>query len=560
MSEPKLLHFHLPKTGGSALRNFFVEHLGEKAVTPPLQGMMLREALLHWHQAAVISGHFIAKQADTIPADRMAITVLRDPIDRFLSEYFYNKFDIDNQLVEVHQRAGTIDTYIDYLSHAPAEAAMVQMEMLYPLGTDAQRHLSLDEKLISAKKAIDHFGLLGIQEEMDDFCSILCAQFRLPSTQARHVNVTSRRIYRDDLTLSQRHAIERVLEPEIELYSHARIRFQQDRRRFITLHCPNGGVADVVPAGDVGGTEKGAIQIEKQPADFGDRRCEISNIEVLGRISGPGQAMTGETVDVFFHIIAHEALDQLSVGIAFKDEHGSVVFGTNSNLLGDTYSVTSGKYLVKFTFLNRLGPGSFYIDGAVTRKSSHYDGCFHWRHSAAKLVVHAYATQHFEGRVLLDMDLRIDGISSDAVWCRKLPEEKNVVARAFGNACKQLTDFRCSLDLMSPIDIADRSSDVLLQIRTANRGSETWRSGGRYPVRLSYRWLSKQGDTLVADGLRSELSSDIVPGGSAVILLHLRTPDEPAEIFLMVSLVQEGVAWFVDRDQANGRILPITVT
>jgi len=269
--------------------------------------------------------------------------------------------------------------------------------------------------------------------------------------------------------------------------------------------------------------------------------------------------MTGETVDVLFHITAHEPIDELSVGIALKDELGSLAFGTNSNLLGDTYSVTPGRYLVKFTFLNRLGPGGFLIDGALTRKSSHYDGCFHWRHAAARLNVHAYATQHFEGRVLLDIDARIDGVSPGAVWCRKLPEQTNIVARAFGNASKELTDFRCALDLMSPIDVADRNSDVLIQIRTVNCGSETWRSGGRYPVRLSYRWLSKQGETLVADGFRSELTCDIAPGGSAVTLLHLRTPNQPNEALLVVSLVQEGVAWFVDRDQTSGRVLPVSI-
>lgn len=557
MSEIKVLHFHLPKTGGSALRRFFVEQLGETAVTPPLQGMMLSEALLRWQQSAVISGHFIAKQADVIPPDRMGVTVLREPIDRFLSEYFYNKSDIDNQLVEARQRAGDIDTYIEYLSSAPEESALTQVEMLYPLGTNAQRRLTLNEKLASAMNALERFCLLGIQEELDDFCGMLCAQLRFTAVEARHVNVTSRRIHREDLTTTQRCAIEKILEPEIKLYSQARMRFRLDRRKFITLHCSDAKATASAPVNDV-------VDIEPMAgsplSELGDRRCEISNVEVIGRISGPGQAMTGETVDVLLHVIAYEAIDQLTIGMALRDEHGSLCFGTNSNLLGDTYSVTPGRYLIKFTFLNRLGPGNFLIDAALTRTSSHYDGCFHWRHGAAKLNVHAYATQHFEGRVLLDVDVQINGVSSQAAWCRKLPEQKNVVARSFGNSSKELTDFRCALDLMSPIDIADRSSDVLLQVRTANNGSETWRAGGRYPVRLSYRWLSKQGDTILADGIRSELSCDLAPGGSAITLLHLRTPDEPGQLLLLISLVQENVAWFVDRDQVNGRLLPVTIT
>jgi len=559
MSEIKVLHFHLPKTGGSALRSFFVDRLGEESVTPPLQGMMLREALLQWEQTAVISGHFMARQGDIIPAERAAITVLREPIDRFLSEYFYNKSDIDNQLVEVHRRAGSLDTYVEYLTRTPAESALVQIEMLYPLGTDAQRRLSPDEQLLAATNSLDKFELLGIQEEMDDFCSMLCARFGFPPMPARQVNVTSRRIHCDDLTTEQRVAIEAILEPEIALYAQAKKIFQRERRRFIALSSPT---TEVAPAASrcAGEAETGLQKpVERALADLGDRRCEITGIEIAGHISGPGQAMTGETVDVFFHIVAHEALGALTIGIALKDERGSLVFGTNSQLLGDTFSVTPGSYLVKFTFLNRLGPGNFYVDGALTRSSSHYDGCFHWRHAAAKLNVHAYATQHFEGQVLLDVDLRIDNVSAGAAWCRKHPEQRNVIARAFGNASKELTDFRCFLDLMSPVDIAARGSDLLLQVRAVNNGSETWKPGGRFPVRLSYRWLSKKGDTLIADGLRSELSCDVAPGASTVVLLRVRTPDDPGERLLLVSLVQEGVAWFSDRDQSNGRIQALAI-
>lgn len=557
MDNVQLLHLHLPKTGGTALWRFFTECLGEKAVTPPQRAIMLREALLQWRQLPVISGHFIAKHGDTIPADRLAITVLRDPVDRFLSDYFYHLLDVDNQLVDAGKRARDLDAHIEHLSQCAADDALVQMEMLYPLGTSAQRRLSTDEKLTAAKAAIDQFALVGIQSEMDDFCSMLCARFQWPLAQARPVNVTSRRIDRDELTPPQRRAIEKLVEPELDLYAHAHSRFRKDRRSFIT-----SGAYAVEPTKQ----KQEPVNIEttdRLPAtqrEFGDLRCQIDHIEVQGRVSGPDQVMTGEAMDVIFHITSQEPLEQINAGIAIRDEHGSLMFGTNSLLLGEVYSVTPGRYAIKFSLLNRLGPGVFYIDGALTPTCSHYDGCFHWRDAAARFTVPAHATHHFEGRVLMDVNLDIASVSDSAVWCRKLPLTEGAAARTFGNTSKTLTEFRSSIDIMSSIDVARRESDVLLQVKITNQGTEAWPASGRYPTHLSYRWLTGEGALLVADGLRSDLPGNVAPGDSIVTYMHVRTPETPGFMYLVASLVQEHVAWFVDRDDTNGRALPITIT
>lgn len=547
----KLLHFHLPKTGGTALRSYFVDQLGEEAVTPPLQGM-LNEALLRWQHAAVISGHFIARQGDRIPEDRMAVSVLRSPVDRFLSEYQYNKFDIDHLLVDAAQRAGNLEAYLGYLQRTPTVASLAQMEMLYPLGTDAQQRLTTEEKLAASLKAVDHFELIGIQEEMEDFCSMLCAKHQWPFTQSSRVNVTSRRLLADDLSPDQRRAIEKLLEPEIILYGYAHARFKQDRRRFISA-APLSEKPTQSTRVNVGTT---TLSPAKQ--DFGDLRCKINTVEIIGRASGPGQVMTGEMMDILLHVTSKETLDHVIAGIAIKDELGSLIFGTNSQLLGEVFSLTAGQYLFKFTVLSRMSPGTYFLDTTLTPTISHYDGCFHWRHDAAKFDVIAYATQHFEGRVLLDVDLNIEGVSQNAMWHRK-PAPKNMTARAFGNTNKPLTDFHSSLEVMSTVDSVQHDSDLLLQVRLTNHGVETLIARGRYPVKLSYRWLTPEGQIFVADGLRSDLPCDIQPGSSVVTFMHVRTPDLKGQFLLATSLVQEHVAWFIDRDKANGMTVTVAV-
>jgi hypothetical protein len=557
MTDLKLLHLHLPKTGGTALRRFFVDKLGQDSVSPPLQGIALREALLRWQHKSIISGHFLARQGDKVPDDRLIVTVLRDPVDRFLSEYFYNRFDIDELLVEAKCRALQLDAYIESLMSSSAQRPMVQIDMLYPLGTQDQHRLSSDEMLSCAIKTIDHSAFVGIQEEMDDFCGMLCAKFHWPPSSPDELNVTSRRLQVTDLTTKQRDNLESLLEPEIILYAHAKTRFKQDRRHFIAASDMEGERSN--NSHDLDLTQQSASTQRSVEEDFGDHRCVIDDVQVIGHISGPGQSMTGEVMDVLFQVTSKESLDQVVAGIAIRDEMGSLAFGTNSSLLGEVYSLMPGKYIIRFTTLNRLGPGSYTIDAALTPTLSHYDGCFHWRHEVANLTVAAYATQHFEGNVLLDVGINVESNSEEATWSKRKPANEGIVARSFGSICRPLTSFHSTIDVMSLVDIVQQNSDLLLQVKIENRGTETWPSNGRFPVKLSYRWHSEVGTMIVADGIRSDLPGDVAPSATTLTCMHVRAPDKPGRFYLTPSLVQEHVAWFKDRDASNGQTLAITV-
>jgi hypothetical protein len=102
------------------------------------------------------------------------------------------------------------------------------------------------------------------------------------------------------------------------------------------------------------------------------------------------------------------------------------------------------------------------------------------------------------------------------------------------------------------------SADVTIK----NASSKTWPSkpdsGGRNAVNFSYHWLDRKRQMVVFDGLRTPLPRDLNPGESVTLRASIRTPEKPGEYLLHVTLVQEGVAWFSEKD--GGQILiPITV-
>jgi hypothetical protein len=100
------------------------------------------------------------------------------------------------------------------------------------------------------------------------------------------------------------------------------------------------------------------------------------------------------------------------------------------------------------------------------------------------------------------------------------------------------------------------------RVIVANPGPASWSALGRgsmtmeRAVRLSYRWLARDGAVVVEDGERTELPRDLPPGGRVELRAVVRAPDAPGRYTLRLSLVQEGVAWF---DARGARPLDLVV-
>lgn len=554
----KFLHMHLPKTGGMALQAFLVEQLGAARVSPLLGGIKLTDALLQWWDIQAISGHFAARQGDTLPRDRLCMTVLRDPIERFVSEFNYNKHDVDALLLDAKRFTHDLDEYCSTLAYAPIETSSVQMGMLYPLGTDAQTRLTADEMLSAACRALDQFDLVGITEALDDFAAMLTATMAWPHQPLYRVNVTSNRTLTDALTLAQRTTITHLIEPEFELYHYALSRFRRDRRGWI-----GRGKAAMICSPKPGASEVDApMHATKavEPGDFGDLRCEIISVSVAGSISGYQQVMAGELMNITIEFAANQSVEQLNVGIAIKDERGMLMYGSNTLLHGSQYALTTGRYAATYTMINRLGPGRYQLDVSLMPGESHYDGCYHWKEQIASFIVDAYAIQHYEGRVLMDAEVWLDGISPDATWERQSVLPPGATVRSFGRQNEPLRDFMATIEPMVRVDVIPSAADSLLQVRLTNNGVETWPSNGRNPVHLSYRWrLLESGEIMVADGLRTVLREDVSPGASQMLALQVRAPKEAGLYLLDISLVQEQVAWFCDRQPGSACPLRIEI-
>jgi len=550
----KLLHFHLPKTGGTALRHHLVNQLGEGNVTRALAGVRLADALIEWDQMTAISGHFSLRQGDKLPSNRYSFTVLRDPVDRFLSEFYFSKVDNSSRPLDRRTHTLDLDAYLHSLSDKECQAFSTQLEMLYPLGTDSQLALTQNEKLLAALNALNLFSSIAIQEELDDFTCMLDAKFHWPCKPPPRVNITSYRLNVDELSASQRNRLKFLLEPEIDLYQHAKDIFKTQRRQLLgQAQC--GSVVDPIFEAN----ESALTTINNSPMNFGDLRCSIKTVRATGIISGDERVMIGEEFSISIELEAQVPISSLNIGIAIKDDRGILMFGTNSMLLGEVFHLTPGIYLSTYRMLNRMPIGSYRLDVALTPTESHYEGCYHWIEQVASFDVYDVALTTFEGKILMDAQVELTPTSRSASCSSSTYITANRTIRAKARVNPPLDDFRAKIVAMCSPETVQSGSEVLLPVQIKNKSNQTWPAFGMQPVTLSYRWYTARGDLLIADGLRTQLPNDLKPNDSITITLHVKVPDVKGRLLLMASLVQENVVWFMERRTSSSLTFKLTV-
>jgi|GEM_PF-1074932 len=552
----KILHFHIPKTGGTAIQHHFVEQLGKERVSDTIVGSRLSDALVQFDHFDVIGGHFLLQQGDRLPQNRCCITILRHPFDRFLSEYFYHKIDCADRLLDTRLHGLSLDAHLEQLSLNEQEGLAVQIGMLYPLGTSAQTIISLEEKFAAAVKAVESFDLMGTQEELEDFGCMLDAKFGWNYIPLKLKNVTSQRINVESLSPQQVKKLSALFPYELELYQYAKSRFQVSRREFIRRSiavASNAAVEGAIPRA----ASVSEVTPSERPTEFGDRRCTIEEVSVLGEISGGSLTMVGEYFDISLSIKVHEPIDALNAAIAIRDERGLLIFSTNSMQLGHIYSLSQGEYVVRFNMLNRMPRGNYRVDAALIRSESHYLGCYHWRENIASFTVYDSIVSHFEGHVFMDADVVFKSDDGEPAFEHKPYAAAGSRARSLGRINKPLTQFKSTITPSARIENVFPDMEICVSMRVENTGEEAWAASGRQPVALSYRWLAKDGKIVVADGVRTRLPSDVLPGKAVVVPMRIDVPSGPHSLQLVISLVQEAVAWFVDRNPDAVHVIPV---
>lgn len=217
-----LLYLHIPKTAGTTFASFLSGHVGPENCSDGLNHIKWHDALARYSDYKLICGHLDATIGDQLPPDRDSIVILRDPLDRFLSSFFFQSTDVSDIPLSKRSTLSNLNlsSYIETLTSSDRETLNLQTAMLFPLGTSHAPPHSWEAKVTAAQRALDHFQMVGIQSEIEDFAVMVANRMGWATASGiGYANVTSRRIAADDLTKDQKRRLRSLLEPDVGLFN-----------------------------------------------------------------------------------------------------------------------------------------------------------------------------------------------------------------------------------------------------------------------------------------------------------------------------------------------------
>jgi len=239
-TEKKILFVHIPKSGGMSLYNALADAVGVKnsirfySASDEQQKKYLAMDDKALRKYSLISGHFsypfFLKKAIS---DYKAITIIRDPVDRELSAYFYMKTYQEHPM---YANLKNIDFY-EFLNR----------RLKRKQGNRHCLQISGERSFEVAKKTIDdNYFLVSTVEYMNEFCEILQRNLGLGKINIKRDNETLFRMSRKEL---HPELIEKVIQlnhEDIKLYNYAKEKFEQEHLGAGAL-VKNMGVVDLAP-------------------------------------------------------------------------------------------------------------------------------------------------------------------------------------------------------------------------------------------------------------------------------------------------------------------------
>ena len=225
----RILHLHIPKTAGTAFRSAFERASnGTLRVFPHYDERQY--AGIDASQYDFFSGHFGFKTAARLGGD--IITVLRNPVDRFVSVYYFwrqlcetgaeksqktmlaGKYRLD-EFVKIKDEPSLLEAFYNTMTWQIAHGTSLALRReLRELGkTD-------DDVFQLALANLSTFSLIGVQERLALFERAVARQFSV-ALRIKRENVTDGRPAVKDIGIATIRAIQNWSFMDLELYQQA---------------------------------------------------------------------------------------------------------------------------------------------------------------------------------------------------------------------------------------------------------------------------------------------------------------------------------------------------
>lgn len=229
-----LIFLHIPKTAGSTLHKIIGRQYKPKSIFS-INGERAQESIAEFKNLSesqrseiqVLKGHMRFGLHEYLPQSSSYITVLRDPVDRVISHYYYvlrkpNHY-LHNQITSKNM------SLKDYVSSGiTKELDNSQTRLISSTAANIPYGECSAEVLESAKKNIqENFAVVGLADEFDKTLILLKRAFKWKTPFYIKANITKNRPLKEDISKETLNAIEKYNELDIELFSDVKQRFDK---------------------------------------------------------------------------------------------------------------------------------------------------------------------------------------------------------------------------------------------------------------------------------------------------------------------------------------------
>lgn len=237
MNDRLLMFVHIPKAAGMTLHRIIIRQYpkgsvffldGQRVAEDTQRYLTLSEGERGRYRSVV--GHLPYGLHEFVPKPFDYITLLRDPVDRLISHYYYAKSTPGNRLYDwIKAENADVERYVQ--EKIPGNG---QSRMLCGFTRSSpRRHEQPETDLLGIAKTNlkEHFIAFGLAERFDE--TMLVFQKKLGWNDVRYVtvNVTQARPDKEDVPEAARKAIERHSALDMELYAYAQDLYREQVRQ-----------------------------------------------------------------------------------------------------------------------------------------------------------------------------------------------------------------------------------------------------------------------------------------------------------------------------------------
>ncbi len=223
-AQPLIIFLHLPKTAGMTLARIIERQYDASSVLPLYESSWGEELAAiprrEMDRLRVVMGHMYFGAHAFVDRPSTYVTVLRDPVDRVISHYYFVRRDPSHYLYESAHKM-SLKEYVEFCNRQ--EPNNDQTRLLAGKCNECSFGLCSDEMLGIAKRNLaEYFAVVGITEEFDRSLILMKHTLGWHTPFYAKQNVSQDRLRKQDIPLETLRAIQAYNELDIDLYGYAK--------------------------------------------------------------------------------------------------------------------------------------------------------------------------------------------------------------------------------------------------------------------------------------------------------------------------------------------------